>query len=164
MNFEYLGNLGEFFASLGVMITLVYLAVQTRSNTRVMRAQARSSITDQILQLNIFLAENQMYREAVRKSQSGEALSDEDRDVLLREASMWFRHMENVQYQYSQGLYEANEYHAQRAIWVYRFNNHPFWREAWKRQRAMGVVSPNLVAEIEPIVKNAEVANESSDA
>ena len=75
MNFEDLGNIGEFVASLGVIVTLAYLAFQTRSNTRVMRAQARSSITDQILQLSIFLAENQMYREAVRKSQSGEALS-----------------------------------------------------------------------------------------
>ena len=153
---EDLGNIGEFVASVGVFVTLAYLAIQTRKNTVVMKAQARSSITDQILQLNISLAQDSGYREAMLKVQSAEPLSVEERDILLREAAMWFRHMENVAYQHKHGLYDSDEYQAQRAIWVYRFNNHPPWREAWNEHNALGAISPDLVAEIEPIVKDAE--------
>ena len=38
MTLEDLGNLGEFFAALGVLVTLVYLAIQIRQNTHAMRA------------------------------------------------------------------------------------------------------------------------------
>ncbi len=41
MTLEDLGNLGEFLGAIGVIVTLVYLAVQVRQNTRMMRANVR---------------------------------------------------------------------------------------------------------------------------
>ena len=63
---QLLGNIGEFVGAIAVVVTLGYLAVQVRhgreateANTRsvaqserVARAQVRSSITDQIVQIN----------------------------------------------------------------------------------------------------------------
>jgi len=39
-----LGNIGEFIASIGVIFTLVYLAVQIRQNTAATRIQTRQAI------------------------------------------------------------------------------------------------------------------------
>ena len=42
---QLLGNIGEFLAALAVLVTLVYLAIQTRLNTRALRgAAAQASV------------------------------------------------------------------------------------------------------------------------
>ncbi len=44
---ELLGNYGEFVGAIGVVVTLGYLAVQTRQNTKTGRAQSRQILLDQ---------------------------------------------------------------------------------------------------------------------
>ena len=46
MSIMELGALGEFFGSIGVVATLIYLAVQIRQNTRSDRASSRQTILD----------------------------------------------------------------------------------------------------------------------
>jgi len=43
MNLDDLANLGQIIGAIGVMITLVYLAVQIRGNTKVASAQANGA-------------------------------------------------------------------------------------------------------------------------
>ena len=54
MTLEDLGNLGEFVGAIAVVITLVYLSIQIRHNTRMMRHQILRSRHDAL---------NQTYRE-----------------------------------------------------------------------------------------------------
>ncbi len=49
MNLNDLANLGQIVGAIGVMITLVYLAIQIRGNTRVASAQARHAISEFVL-------------------------------------------------------------------------------------------------------------------
>ena len=49
MTLEDLGNLGEFVAAIGVIASLVYLALQIRQNT----ASLRSSTHQQLAQLSV---------------------------------------------------------------------------------------------------------------
>lgn len=44
MTFEALGNLGDFIGGIGVVATLVYLAVQVRQNTAALRTGSRQAI------------------------------------------------------------------------------------------------------------------------
>jgi hypothetical protein len=46
MNLNDLANLGQIVGAIGVMITLVYLAIQIRGNTRVVSAQARHALSN----------------------------------------------------------------------------------------------------------------------
>lgn len=48
---QMLGNYGEFFGAIAVVVTLGYLATQIRQNTRQMRAQAYGELTDAHRQL-----------------------------------------------------------------------------------------------------------------
>jgi hypothetical protein len=44
---QMLGNYGEFVGAIGVVVTLAYLSVQIRQNTKTGRAQARQTLLDQ---------------------------------------------------------------------------------------------------------------------
>jgi hypothetical protein len=46
MNLNDLANLGQIVGTIGVMVTLVYLAIQIRGNTRVASAQARHALSE----------------------------------------------------------------------------------------------------------------------
>lgn len=157
-----LGSIGEFVASIGVIVSLVYLAVQTKSNTRAIRAQTRSSITDQVLTVQSLMFDSDEYRRAFAKYARNETLDPSERDLLDREALLFFKHMENAQFQYESGLYDSGEYEAQRRIWIKRFRVHSYWRDAWEFYK--DTLSPRLVAEVQPIVDKATKSNESANA
>ena len=150
MTINELGSIGEFIASIGVVVSLVYLAFQTRANTRALKSQTRSSMTDQVLAIQSTIFQNADYRLAALKSRDGEPLSNVEKDLLLREALMFFKLMENAQYQYESGLHDDEEYDAQKAMWKLRFTNHPYWREAWEFYKP--TLPPKLVVAVQPIL------------
>ena len=154
MSIQDLGSIGEFIASIGVIVSLVYLALQTRANTAAVKAQTRSSITDQILSIQTTTFESESFRTAFRKALDGEELDVMEEDLLRREALLYFKHMENAQFQYQAGLYDAEEYEAQRSVWKVRFKAHKFWRDTWKQ--FCPTLSPKLVAQVQPIVDEVE--------
>ena len=53
-----LGNLAEAFAAIGVIISVIYLSVQIRQNTRAIRASSYKGVADGISEFQISLAEN----------------------------------------------------------------------------------------------------------
>jgi hypothetical protein len=49
MNLEELAQIGEFLGGLSVLLTMIYLAVQVRGNTRAMRSSSAQQTHDQIV-------------------------------------------------------------------------------------------------------------------
>ena len=72
MNLGDLANLGQIVGAIGVMITLVYLAIQIRGNTKVASAQARHAISEFVLRISIFRAE---HADRLAKLESGAELT-----------------------------------------------------------------------------------------
>jgi len=58
MNWEAIAATAQLVGTIGVIVTLVFLAVQVRGNTRVANAQARHSISEFVLQIALFRAEH----------------------------------------------------------------------------------------------------------
>jgi hypothetical protein len=162
MTIQDLGNIGEFIASIGVVVSLIYLALQTRDNTKAIRAQTRSALTDQVLSIQSQTFQSDAYRHAFQKLRLNEELDELEEDLLNREALLYFKHMENAQFQFENGLYDANEYKAQREVWVHRFEIHPPWRYAWELYKPM--LSPRLIAEVQPIVDRVAESDNTNDA
>src|SRR6266481_3370187 len=82
MNLTDLANLGQIVGAIGVMVTLVYLAVQIRGNTRVASAQARHAISEFVLRISIFWAE---HADRLAKLESGAELTDGGSSVSVLE-------------------------------------------------------------------------------
>ena len=57
MTIVELGALGEFVAAIAVVITLIYLALQIRQNTRATHAASFHAITDSFNHVNVSLAQ-----------------------------------------------------------------------------------------------------------
>ena len=99
---EALGNIGDFVGGFGVIITIIYLAIQIRSNTESNRNNAYQGVVQNISSWTTSVA---MDPEITRIINIGA----EDRSRLNRdECSQFdllytslFRHYENIHYQYT---------------------------------------------------------------
>jgi hypothetical protein len=109
MTLENLGNIGEFVGALAVVISLVYLAVQIRQNTRAVRSASHQTLvsTEQAIQASI--SDNpEVARIVVQANKDFDALNEEDRVRFLMLASRYFSTFENIYYQYSRGLLDED--------------------------------------------------------
>lgn len=68
MNWEALGAIAELVGAIGVVATLVYLAVQLRSNTRSLNAAGYQAVTDNFGTLNRDLANSEDLAEIFLKA------------------------------------------------------------------------------------------------
>ena len=51
MDFETLGNIGDFFGGIAVLATLIYLAIQIRGNTRATQAENRAGVAREYMEV-----------------------------------------------------------------------------------------------------------------
>ncbi len=75
MTIAELGSLGELIASLGVLVTLIYLAIQMRQNTKAVRLNTAHSITEEFQEMFSLLASDQSLSEVFMEAAQNEELS-----------------------------------------------------------------------------------------
>lgn len=100
MNWEAVGAVGEIVGALGVIVTLVYLAMQIQQNTKASRAATVQNMTDKWVQINLFLSEH---------SPRVGSLVDSELDPIQRQRAIafyraLFHQWSNNHYQYRQGV------------------------------------------------------------
>jgi len=79
MNLQSLAQIGEFIGGLSVLITLVYLAIQIRGNTKAVRSAGAQQTHDSMLGLYCQLAGDAQLNRAFRVgTQNMESLSEDD--------------------------------------------------------------------------------------
>ena len=77
MSLEDLGNLGEALGGLAVLVTLVYLAIQTRENTKALRAATFQQVVDSFADISGSLSHDRELTEIVLKGRQDLASLDE---------------------------------------------------------------------------------------
>ena len=142
MSLEDLGNLGEFLAAVGVLVTLVYLAIQIRQNTRAMRTAAfHEAIRDQsaaMYQLNSDAELNRIFYEGCRDLKS---LSREEQRRFATYMTSTLRSLENILYQTEHGTLDREAWVGIREKIKYVFSQ-PGTIVWWKR--AQNLFNPEL--------------------
>ncbi len=139
MSLEDLGNIGEFLGGLAVLVTLVYLALQIRQNTRqlertaaISKAATYQNLTTLIVEGNARISTNREFAELRLKGRQALANLDEvDQNRFLLSMSSMFRIMENLSQQNAAGLLSDDEF----SSWQYTLRMHlsyPGAREAWR--------------------------------
>jgi hypothetical protein len=86
MNWEAVAAISQLVGTIGVIITLAFLAVQVRGTNRVANAQARHSISEFVLRIATFRAE---HADRFAKLESGAELTDGD---------LQFRYWSHIQF------------------------------------------------------------------
>ena len=127
MTLNDLANLGQIIGAIGVMITLVYLAVQIRDNTKVASAQARHAISEFVLRIAIFRAE---HADRFAKLESGAELTDGDRQFQYWSHVQMLLHAETYFHHHQLGLM-PDEHWRGYVRYMTRYVQSPGFKEAW---------------------------------
>ncbi len=130
---QLLGNYGEFVGAIAIVITLVYLAIQVRQNTHMMRASIRQARSDNAVHL-YSLAATSVVAELREKESHGEALTEvEEERMLLWNICIW-RQQQTTFFQARDGLLDAQTGDEQ-AIIVRALMQFPSARKFWADPR-----------------------------
>ena len=116
MTLEDLGNLGEFLGAIGVIVTLVYLAVQVLQNTRMVRANVRQARADATFQNQTMVATSDHLLEVLQKDIGGEPLEPDELWRLLVYRIGWWRNQEAIYLQTIDGLLDDHSLVSQAEV------------------------------------------------
>lgn len=130
---QLLGNYGEFVGAIAIVITLVYLAIQVRQNTRMMRASIRQARSDSSVHL-YSLGATSVVAEIRDKESRGAALTElEEERMFLWNICIW-RQQQTIFFQARDGLLDVQTGDEQSAI-VRNLLQYPSARRFWADQK-----------------------------
>jgi len=133
---QLLGDFGEFVGSIGVVITLVYLAIQIRANTRTTKANASFQATHSWAEVTQRLSElpsDQLgaLLRAFGADTRGSDMTPEEYDRVRLMFRNFFQRLEGQYYLYKYGLLEPGVWEARSAIGRGMVQANPMMREWW---------------------------------
>lgn len=118
MTIEQLGSLGEFIASLATLVTLVYLAVQIRSNTAALRTESRRSLGDDGRAFILNASSSTENARVLRLGAAGsDELNEDERMQFFLQFSLLMTQVENTYSDLQVGLV-GDAYFESRAVIV----------------------------------------------
>ena len=133
MTLNELGSLGEFISGLAVVVTLIYLALQIRHNTRAVRSSMHQDMVESTLRIAESMSDNPDVGRIVLKA-------NEDYDGLTKEefvrfeayAERVFGNFESVFYSYRNSMIEQDLWESWEASYladISRTAMRRFWHE-----------------------------------
>jgi len=135
MSLQDLGNIGEFIGAIGVVASLIYLALQIRQNTKAVRRTAHISAVDAFNNFNSLIAQSP---EVARIGRIGMLdpgkLNEDERVRFERLMSIVITNLENLFFQHRDGLLEAERWEAYEAI-LRDFVSFPIFPSYWQQAR-----------------------------
>lgn len=115
--FERLSSWLAVIANLGVLIGLILVILQLTQNERMIRAQTRHDISDEIVTLLLETAANERLNSIYYRGNAGEPLDPEDAHAYNMRLNALLRYWEDVDYQHRMGLYDEDEFDKHRLAW-----------------------------------------------
>lgn len=108
---ELLGNLGEFVGAIAVVLTLLYLAFQIRSNTQAVRSNTFQTVVDSLTGgISIIAQDAELTYIWVNGLSQSKDLSETERGRLRLLLLMAIRMWENAFYQSEHGTLERSQW------------------------------------------------------
>ena len=136
-------------ASVAVIMGIVFLGLEIRQNTEMMRSQTRDAISEKQMMFSEWVATEIELANTIAKVNSGEELTPgEATQHAYFLAGVW-REWENSHYQFEQGLFDRDEFEPRMNRWVSTMRVKAV-RDAWVATRMN--YSPSFRVEVDRIV------------
>ncbi len=137
-------------ANIGVLIGIILLVVELDQNREMIRAQSRSDISRHISDHLALLGSNAQLASLMRRAETGQELSAVEEAqhfyMFTSNKRMW----ENIHYQYRLGVFEEDEFEAERKAWRFLINKDRSFARVWCMTRQN--YSPEFVAELDSLL------------
>src|SRR4051812_33092379 len=134
MSLSDLASLGSFVSGLGLLISLVYLALQVRHTKRNQQISIRHSRASRIVQLQLALADPAVANAWLHGSGSPHELTQTELSQFISLCRALFFHFEDSFYQREEGLLNDDAF--ETVVAGARLSaRSPGWRAAWRIAR-----------------------------
>lgn len=138
-------------ANFGVLIGVILLLVELQQNSTMMRSQIRYEVSQGIVDLMSLSAGNEQLASVLRRADDGEELTPDELRQFRHRTIALFRYLENLHYQYRQGLFDEAEFSTQKIAWSGYLNSSEAAVRVWCFIRP--TVSPEFRSEIDTAIK-----------
>lgn len=145
-----LGQTIAILANLGVLVGILLLVYELNQTRELTRAQTRNELSQGLIAIMLDLADDVETTSLIDRGDRGEELSDIERVRYFNLTVPQLRYHENVYYQYRNGLYDEDEYRAQREGWRNFVFQSPGVVEVFCTMRPG--LSPAFVSEIDSLL------------
>lgn len=160
MNWEAIGAIGETLGAAGVILTLAYLAIQIKQNTRATRSSIRFNITQHNNERGLFSSEE--LAGITDKLLNNEPLQNKEFYRLHQSIYGDFQHWQSLYYQYKDKLITKDEWMAQEEFFKIRFGALEVYRDYWHIEGKY--YSAEFQQRVENILTEIEAIDESEIA
>ena len=132
MNWEAIGSIAEALGSLLVLISVLYLAIQVRQNTSIVKSESHHAVTDTFNAVSTLIAQDSRMARLWRTGNAGlENLTDEDELTSYGFLClMYMRVFETIYYQRKVGTMENQLYLAEEQTLKWGLSQ-PGYRDWW---------------------------------
>jgi len=134
-------------ANLGVIAGIIFLAVELRQNSDMIRAQTRANLAEELVDLFSANMNDSDYAAVLLRGNKGLELSEVEEYQYMRHRTSWVWYWNNVVYQYEMGMYDEGEFVRQFSIIRADMDIDPGIKSHWCKNR--GFVSPGLAKAVE---------------
>lgn len=158
MNWDAVGAIGEVVGAVAVIITLAYLAVQVRQNTRMNASAVRQGFYDYTARQMLHGTDSAEFSELLAKAgTTSETLSPGQRLQISRMFHAVFVGYQGAYFQHKQGALGPDDWKTCRALlrsfWLFKGKE---WADLWGYFKTGGFLDDDFIAECEILKEEAE--------
>lgn len=147
-----------FLTNLGVLVGIIFLAVELKQNTDFVKAQTRDSMTEKVLTNRYQIATNpELAGLFAGENIIENPVFDADFFMLTALIDANIRIWENEWYQFRQGLFDEEEMEGRRYAWEFTLVREPKYISYWNLRR--GTYSASFTEEIDSIIERNNLPN-----
>ena len=160
MNWEAISAVSQLVGSLAVVISVLYLAVQLRSSTRVARVAAQDAAAAALRDVTKPFMENAELGRVWRTGlENLEALSPEDQARFFHAAYQFMKALETIHYHYVYGLLDAQLWEGWRELLQHYVATPGIHYYLTQRGPVFSRRFRSFIAELEPVTERMTVGN-----
>ena len=160
MNWEAISAVSQLVGSLAVVISVLYLAVQLRSSTRVARVAAQDAAAAALRDVTKPFMENAELGRVWRTGlENLEALSPEDQARFFHAAYQFMKALETIHYHYVYGLLDAQLWEGWRELLQHYVATPGFHYYLTQRGPVFSQRFRTFIAELDPVRERMTVGN-----
>ncbi len=130
---QLLGNFGEFFGAIAVVVTLGYLVLQVRQNTKALKSNIYSTWVGNNANTHMMLADNaELFGAVYSDARHWRDLNPTEKQAHF---ALWHHTVncyESIYLNYLEGSIDGRTFDAKHRNMVWYFGNHPLQKETWR--------------------------------
>lgn len=135
MNWDAVGAIAEALGAIGVIASVLYLAVQIRTNTKSQESTVQHSLHEEtVSRMMAFAQDTELAEKLVKANQSWDELTTIEKAQVASFMRAVFKGFENIYLQYQRGFYSRDDFIG--AIEAIRLNMRPsYFDRFWEREK-----------------------------